>query len=272
MKLGGLKPPIVLKLGGSVVTFKDRLEAVNLEVLRRLSREIAESRLGSLLVVHGGGSFGHPYAKAYGLAEGRRGGGIGDIQGVSKTREAMVRLNSLVVEALSEAGIPAAGFQTSALASTRKGGISTLNLRPLITFLRLGGVPVLYGDVVFDSILGFTILSGDKLSAALALKLKSPRLIMGVDVDGVYTSDPKVDPEAKLVRRIRIGRGGFKAVLAGLKGSRSVDVTGGMRQKILEVKGYASKGGRVLIVNALKPGLIAEALRGRRVRGTLITA
>ena len=267
----GLKPPIILKLGGSVVTFKDRIENPNLQAIRRLSLEIAEARPRSLLLIHGGGSFGHPHAQAYRLTSGFKGGSL-QLLGVSRTREAMLRLNSLIVESLNLVGVPALGLQTSALATTRSGRISSLDLRPILGVLRLGGVPVLFGDVVMDLEDGFSILSGDRLSTELALRLGSHLLILGVDVDGVFTGDPKTDPKAKLVRRLRVGGKAFKAFLAGVKGSKTVDVTGGMRYKILEVARFASKGGRVLVVNALKPGVVAEALRGRKVEGTLLTA
>ena len=267
----GLKPPVILKLGGSVVTFKDRVETPNLQAIRRLSLEIAEAKPRSLLLVHGGGSFGHPHAQAYGLTGGFKGGSL-QLSGVSRTREAMLRLNSLIVENLNLAGVPALGLQTSALAATRSGRISSLDLKPILGVLRLGGVPVLFGDVVMDFEDGFSILSGDRLSTELALRLGSRLLILGVDVDGVFTGDPKTDSEAKLVERLRVRGKAFKTFLAGVKSSKTVDVTGGMRHKILEVARFASKGGKVLVVNALKPGVVAEALRGRKVRGTILTA
>jgi isopentenyl phosphate kinase len=271
LKPGSLKPPLVLKLGGSVVTFKDRIETPNIQAIRRLSREIAEAKHPSLLIVHGGGSFGHPYAQAYKLTEGYKGGRT-QLAGFTRTREAMLKLNSIIVKALNLAGVPAVGLQTSALAVTRAGRISSLNLEPILGVLRLGGVPVLYGDAVLDLKQGFTILSGDRLSTALALRLGSRRLIMGADVDGVYTSDPKVDPNSKLIRELNVHGKEFRAVLSGIKGSRAMDVTGGMKQKILEVKPFVSKGGTVLIVNALKPGSVGKALQGLKTRGTLIRA
>jgi len=271
LKLGSLEPPPLLKLGGSVVTFKDKVETPNLQAIRRLSREIADAKPPSLLVVHGGGSFGHPYAQAYRLAEGYTGGRM-QLAGFTRTREAMLQLNSIIVKALNLAGVPAVGLQTSALAVTRAGRISSLNLKPVLGVLRLGGVPVLYGDAVLDLKQGFAILSGDRLSTALALKLGSRRLIMGVDVDGVYTSDPKVNPNSRMVRELNVHGRRFRAILSGIRGSRAVDVTGGMKQKILEVKDFVSKGGTVLIVNALKPGNVGKALQGLEAKGTLVKA
>ncbi|MHC1563845.1 MAG: isopentenyl phosphate kinase, partial [Candidatus Hecatellaceae archaeon] len=211
------------------------------------------------------------HAQAYRLTEGYT-GGKKQLAGFTKTREAMLRLNSIIVNALNLAGVQAVGLQTSALAVTRAGRISSLNLKPILGVLRLGGVPVLYGDAVLDLKWGFAILSGDRLSAALALRLGSRRIIMGADVDGVYTSDPKVNPDSKLIRELNVHGEKFRAVLSGIRGSRAMDVTGGMKQKILEVKPFVSRGGTVLIVNALKPGNVGKALQGLKVRGTLVKA
>ena len=106
LKSRRFKPPITLKLGGSVVTFKDEVESPRLEVIRRIAKEIAEAKPESLILVHGGGSFGHPHAKTYRLNEGFK-GGLSQLMGFSKTRMAMLRLNSLLVEALNQVGIPA---------------------------------------------------------------------------------------------------------------------------------------------------------------------
>ena len=263
------KPPIVLKLGGSVITFKDREQEANIEAIRRLAGEIAEAKPESLLIVHGGGSFGHPKAKKHGIFKGY-GGERKQLLGFSETRTAMLKLNSIVVEKLVEAGLPAIGLQTSALTMNRAGKISRLNLQPILGVLRLGGIPVLYGDATLDRDWGFSICSGDDLVATLALKLRSPLTIVGVDVDGIYTSDPKTNPKAKLIEKINIGSREFGGLLGSLKGSEAVDVTGGMRRKILEIKRYVARGGKTLIINALKPGNVRLALSGKRVRGTLI--
>ena len=268
MKSLKVKPPVVLKLGGSVVTFKDRLETPRLDVIRRLALEIAEAKPESLILVHGGGGFGHPHALTHRLMEGFK-GGLSQLVGFSETRLAMARLNSLMVEALNRVGIPALGFQTSALVTAREGRISSLNLKPLSGALRLGGVPVIYGDAVIDEVQGFTIVSGDMLSSVLARRFRSPLLALGVDVDGIYTDDPKLNPEAKLIRRIKVGRG-LKGVLIGVEGSRSLDVTGGMKHKLLEVKRYVASGGKALIFNALKAGNVARVLKGLEVEGTLL--
>jgi isopentenyl phosphate kinase len=87
-----------------------------------------------------------------------------------------------------------------------------------------------------------------------------------VDVDGVYTSDPKKD-KAELLRMIT------PASWSGLSfaGDRRVkDVTGGMANKVVELLSLAESGIESEIVNANKPGILEKLVTGRRGLGTLI--
>ena len=135
--------------------------------------------------------------------------------------------------------------------------------------LEMGFVPVLYGDAVLDSSIGFTILSGDQLVAELAIKFDAERIVIGVDVDGLYTSDPKTDSSAKLIRKINLKE--VNKIQHLIESSKVTDVTGGMVGKISELKKAAEQGIPVLILNALKPNKIYKALRNERVVGTLIS-
>jgi len=179
---------MVLKLGGSVITVKDKPMTPRPEAIRRLAGEIAEADV-KLILIHGGGSYGHPVASRYGIAGGYR----SEIQlrGFAETHQAMVKLNTLIVEALIEAGVPAIGVPPSSIIITTDGRITKLELQVLREMLKMGLTPVLYGDAVLDTRRGFTILSGDQLASRLAVELGAEKLIYGVDIDGVYTKDPK---------------------------------------------------------------------------------
>src|SRR5207237_1301346 len=60
---------LLVKLGGSVVTEKDKLRTARRPAIRRLAGELAAVRQ-PLLVVHGAGSFGHILASRHRLNEG----------------------------------------------------------------------------------------------------------------------------------------------------------------------------------------------------------
>ena len=134
--------------------------------------------------------------------------------------------------------------------------------------LKMGFVPVLYGDAVFDSEKGFAILSGDQLVSSLAITLDADRIIMGVDVDGLYTADPKTDPSAHLMECITVEE--LKSLKHKIEGSKATDVTGGMLGKILELTSAIEQDIQALIVNATKPHRVYKALKEEEVIGTII--
>ncbi len=103
---------IILKLGGSVVTDKSVPFSVREDEVRRLAREVSESGV-EVVIVHGGGSFGHPVASEYGLQKGLN--EEGQIIGVAKTRMAMEDLNRRIVEIFVDVGLPAVSVQSSAV-------------------------------------------------------------------------------------------------------------------------------------------------------------
>jgi isopentenyl phosphate kinase len=258
--------PTVLKLGGSVITDKEKPLTPNLKAIERLAAEISRAKVSPLILVHGGGSFGHPVAERYNIA-----GGYVDpsqILGFSQTHLAMTLLNSWVMEALISHNIPAVEVHPSSCAVTKAGRIANMELKPLKKMLKLGFVPVLYGDAVLDSEKGFAILSGDQLVSSLAIKLGARCIIMGADVDGLYTADPKADSSAQLISHLTLEE--LKSLKHKIEGSKATDVTGGMLGKMLEVKLAIEHDIETVIVNATKPLRVYKALKGEKVVGTII--
>lgn len=261
------KPKLtVLKLGGSVITKKEKPLTANMKAIERLSREISKAKVTRLVLIHGGGSFGHPLARQYALKEGYK--EKSQLLGFSKTRQAMESLNKLVVDALIRRKIAAVGLQPSAFIVTESGRIKVMEEQPLRKLLRMELIPVLYGDAVFDLDLGFTILSGDQLAASIAMRLGANRIIMGIDVDGLYSSDPKSDPSAKPLRHVTLQE--LKSMQHEIGEAKVTDVTHGMFGKISELIQAVERGIPALIVNAAKPNNIYKALKGERVTGTTI--
>ena len=129
-------------------------------------------------------------------------------------------------------------------------------------------VPVLYGDSVLDEEQGFSILSGDQLMVTLAIALQSKRIIICVDVDGLYDDDPKLKPKAELFRRISLRE--LKAFLGKIGKSTTVDVTGGMFGKMFELISALEEGVEVEIVNAKRVNRLYKALLNQEVIGTKI--
>ena len=256
---------MVLKLGGSVITVKDEPMKADLENITRLAEEVAATGSKGLVAVHGGGSFGHPIARRYDLTEGLT--SDRQVLGFARTHRAMVGLNALIVGALLEASVPAVSVTPSSFILAEGGRIASADFDVVRRLVERGLVPVLYGDAVLDRARGCCILSGDQLAVRLAVELEAPRLVFGVDIDGVYTSNPKLDPGARLIDRLSLGKLGE---LVEIGGALTTDVTGGMLGKVSEASAAVEAGIEVLIVNASRPGVILKALRGEPVTGTTL--
>jgi isopentenyl phosphate kinase len=258
--------PVVLKLGGSVITRKDQPLKPDIKAIRRLAREIFEAEVSSLIIVHGGGSFGHPMAKRFKIKEGYK--SPSQIIGFSKTHYTMTELNRLVVNALIRHNIPALAVSPSSCIVTKSGRIQSIENKPLTKMLEIGFVPVLYGDVVLDSTIGFTVLSGDQLVSKIATQFHSPHIVIGVDVNGLFTADPKADSSATLIQQITPLK--FKRLQHKIEEAKVTDVTGGMLGKIVELMYAVEQGIPAMIVNATKPNNIYKALKGESQTGTVV--
>jgi len=259
--------PTVLKLGGSVITHKNKLLTANLTAIGRLAEEIAEAKIPQLIVVHGGGSFGHPLAKEYAIKEGFR-GEASQLLGFTKTHHAMIILNNMVLEALIQRNIPAMTIAPSSFIVSKSGRITAMTNEPLNRLLKMGSVPLLYGDVVLDSHKGFTVLSGDQLVSSIAVQFGAERIIIGIDEDGLFTGNPKEAGRHSLIRKCKLSE--LRKLWRKLESTSVYDVTGGMRGKMVELAAAIEAGIPTLIVNASKPQRIYRALRGEEVIGTFI--
>lgn len=243
----------VMKIGGSILTDKSSPGAARLEEIERVAEEIALMPEG-LVLVHGAGSFGHIPAKRHGLPE------RFSPEGLLETHRSVVRLNDLVVEALGRAGVAPIPVHPLSCTLLRSGRIEHLSIEPLVEMLREGMMPVLHGDVAMDAVRRAGIVSGDQLVTYLARALRAEIVAVGSDVEGVLLS-------GRAMREIT--RSDLGLIDGALGGSAGVDVTGGMRRKLLELLDLADDGFSSVIFDASKEGNIIAALRGDHV-GTLI--
>ncbi|GGD64836.1 glutamate 5-kinase [Paenibacillus nasutitermitis] len=99
----------------------------------------------------------------------------------------------------------------------------------------------------------------DTLSALVANLVKAKRLLILTDTDGLYTEDPRINPQAKRIDRVQVISDDLLK-LAG--GSGSSVGTGGMRSKI-EAARIAMRGGiPAFIGRVLEPGDLRLAVEG----------
>ncbi|VAW33434.1 Isopentenyl phosphate kinase [hydrothermal vent metagenome] len=217
---------IFLKLGGSLITDKTEAESVRRDVLTRLAAEIAEARRknGSLrlLLGHGSGSFGHVAAAKHGTRQGVA--TPAGWRGFAEVGDAAARLNRLLMTALLAAGLPAVSLPPSASAVCKNGRIQQIGVENVAAALDAGLLPVVYGDVAFDSVRGGTIVSTEEVMMAMVGRLRPSWLLLAGETAGVYDRQQQVIPT--------ISQTNYAEVATVLGGSRGTDVTGGMASKV----------------------------------------
>ncbi|MCE4614920.1 MAG: hypothetical protein F7B60_05280 [Desulfurococcales archaeon] len=250
-----IKPErFIIKLGGSVITKKDRRYKADKESLCQIVDHLKVSK--PLVIVHGGGSFGH--YMVYNILQRKARLEHTDLPQISYI---MDKLNQEVIQCLLDKGIPAVSFPPHSLCRIIDSAVSC-NMETMKEAVSRRLVPVLYGDSVLAGN-GIEILSGDTLTVLAAREINVKRLYFLTDVDGLYE-----DLETKeIVRHLVIKKG--EPLPFNVKGSSTIDVTGGMRAKINSLKNLLS-GSKVYILNGRNQEHLYRALIKGENPSTLI--
>ncbi|MBE2201875.1 MAG: uridylate kinase [Anaerolinea sp.] len=251
---------LFLKLGGSLLTDKTAVEMPRPDVLARLAREIYQAWTAQpdlrLLLGHGSGSFGHVAGAKYGTRQGVQ--TAAQWHGFAEVGAAAARLNRLVTEALLAAGVAAVSLQPSASAICIDGRIQSLAIEPVRAAVNARVVPVVYGDVAFDTARGGTIISTEEVMMYLAEALPSAErpswLLLAGETEGVYDLEGAVIPH--------ITPANFERIRPALGGSRGTDVTGGMASKVRGMLQLTAAHPHlsIRIFSGLTPGTLAQVL------------
>jgi isopentenyl phosphate kinase len=258
-----------LKLGGSLITDKDSPHTACPKTIRRLADEILAARQThpamQLVIGHGSGSFGHMPAKKYGTRDGVH--TPEEWLGFQKVWQEARALNQIVMDILSQAGLPVVSFPPSASITAQSGQVQSWDLAPLRAALAAGLIPLIYGDVIFDTIRGGTILSTEELFFHLTPVLSPQRILIAGIENGVWQDYPA---RTTLIESITPST--FDEVAASLKGSQSVDVTGGMLAKVQSMVDLAAAhpGLEVLIFSGSQQDTLTQAISGENP-GTCIS-
>lgn len=258
-----------LKLGGSLITDKTFPRTARPEVIKRLAGEIAEAKIEDanmhLVLGHGSGSFGHTAADKYGTRRGVK--TSKEWLGFIEVWLQASALNRLVVESLHAAGLPAVAFPPSASALGEDGRVASWVIAPIENALQRGLMPVVYGDVVFDSVRGGTIFSTEDLFTHLALHLKPARILLAGIEEGVWADYPACTQLIEALTPHNLAE-----VAPALAGSMATDVTGGMETKVRQMLSLVEQlpDLEVLIFSGQHPLAVKNALLGERL-GTRIS-
>lgn len=260
-------PIILIKLGGSLITDKQRSFTVRRRALRAIALEVKKAAdLGVTLIIgHGAGSFAHVPAMKYqthkGLVQPDSKRGIVEVAAAAR------QLNSIVMEALIEADVLAVSVSPLSMMTARNFGLGKIFTESLEQLLSLGLLPVVYGDQVVDQKRGCTIFSTERVLGYIGLELQKrghqvAKIIHCGQTDGVYDLAGKTIPV--------INNKNLHLYQQAIHGSDGVDVTGGMLHKVEESLLLANQGIPGLIIDGVEHGSLLRAVMGEEVVGTRV--
>lgn len=247
----------LIKLGGSVATFKERPLAANIDAIEGISRALTRLDI-PIIIVHGGGSFGHYWSVKYDM---HTKPANYDVNGVSIVHESMIALNQIIVNSMIRAGLNPYGIAPSAFTTGHKPIVT--KIKQVCAMAQSKLIPVTFGDIVYVEGGKYSILSGDALMTILARVLRPLRIIFATNVDGVY----KDSLSKEIVREIQVVD--ERKSIEFFK-TAGIDATGGMQRKVTEAFKIASHGIDVLMINGLVPERIIEAVQGTLKVGTVV--
>lgn len=259
---------VFVKLGGSLITDKNQACSARGVVISRLAQEVSQALQDDpalqIILGHGSGSFGHPPAKKYQTRSGVH--SAEEWRSFIEVRRQADALHRIVMDELWQIGLNAISFPLSAVAITKNHAVVQWDTAPLHNALDHSLLPVVFGDVVFDLEIGGTILSTEEILAFLCLHLPIQRiLIVGIE-QGIWK---QADSPANIYPVFTPAL--FHAQNAGISGSRSPDVTGGMRSKVEVLFSIINRNPAIQasIFSGKEEGNLYQALRGAEV-GTVL--
>lgn len=254
---------IILKIGGSAITDKEKPYTLRPKVIKKLALEIKRTKKTNLIIVHGAGSFAHTSAKLYGGKKGYK-----SSYGIAKVSSDAAKLNQLFVDILIEEKIPAISMRPMSMITASNGKLNSHHFKALKEMLNQNLIPVLYGDVIWDKEWKSTIFSGEKIISEISKYLVKEnytveKIIQVGETNGVYDSNKKTIKEINLKNMNEIQRFFEK--------TNRTDVTGGIKHKVEESIILAKKGIQTFIINGLISNELYNAIMKKSIKGTIIT-
>ncbi|KHS96089.1 hypothetical protein RC88_09095 [Pectobacterium parvum] len=220
----------IVKIGGSISTNKDGEYELNYENIEKIAEVIHKEKSWehcNLILVFGGGSFGNLAPKEYNL----------ECRSLNFNNENLSKMTTIMFSMLSEITailiknkVPVYPFQCSALVNQLSSGEWDLQVDSMFSALNQGLIPVISGDLVFKNDGGFRIFSSDNVPGLIAKKSMVEHVLYYSDVDGFY-----VDSSTNNVEE-NIKRNEIDSYMHLAGPSSRQDVTGGMRNKLLQIK------------------------------------
>lgn len=258
------KQRIVIKVGSSTITHGEtgHIDLVKLEKLVRILTDLHNQGKEVVLVTSGA------------VAVGRKAIGLSERPNTTSLKQAcaaigQASLMTVYQKLFSEYHQPCAQLLLTKITIlneiTRQNACNTFE-----ELFRMGVIPIVNENdtVATDELEDLEIGDNDTLSALVTAMIHGDLLILLSDIDGMYSDDPKKNPDAVLFHTIDVLD---ESVLGMAKGSSSSVGTGGMQTKLSAARIATASGADMVIANGDRVEHIMEVVEGN-VLGTLFTA
>ena len=251
---------IVIKIGSSTLTHENY--KMNLRRIESLCRVLSDFRnMGKEIVLVSSGAISAGVAKL----------GLDHRPATTEEKQAMASIGQSELMKIYDRFFSDYGHKIGQILMTRDvvdnpvrrvAAENTFN-----TLLRMGCIPIVNENdaVSTDELVKFG--GNDILSAHVANLCHADVLINLSDIDGLFDSDPRKNPDAKLVERVE----DIDAILSFAGGAGTDRGTGGMEAKLTAAKMVTSNGIPMYIMNGSDPEILYRLLDGEHV-GTYFVA
>jgi glutamate 5-kinase len=251
---------IVVKLGSSVVAGNDG--ELRMDALAAISDQLAERHAAgdeAIVVTSGAIALGMRV-----MALGERPTSIAALQAASAVGQG--KLYRVYDELLRDRGVTSAQVLLTFFDMSAR--THYLNARQtLTTLLSWRVLPVINeNDTTATDEISFG--DNDFLAAQVAVLVGADELVLMTDIDGLYTADPRIHPDARIVGEVD----SFAALRELEIGHTTSPLgSGGMRSKVVAAEMATAAGIATVICNGLRPGTLSAVLGGEQ-EGTRFAA
>ena len=257
------KKRIVIKIGSSSLIHEETggLDYIKLEKLVRIISDLKNQDKDVVLVSSGAIGVG---SKSLGLQKKPKTTSLRQACAAVGQGQLMMVYQRLFCEYHQIAAQVLLTFDVITSQERRHNAVNTFN-----ELLQMDVIPVVNeNDTVAIEEVDINFGDNDTLSAIVANMINADLLLLLTDIDGLYTDDPRNNPDATLIPVVERIDDKIKAMA---KGAGSGYGTGGMTTKISAAKIAANSGADMLILSGDDIGNLGRALNGESV-GTLFKA
>ena len=250
----------VVKVGSSLVT--NRGAGLDATAIARWAAQIAQLRRSDIDVI---------LVSSGAIAEGMQRLGWTRRPGTMHELQAAAAVGQMGLVQVYESCFRQHGLRTAQVLLTHADLADRqryLNARStLLTLLSMGIIPVINEN---DTVVTDEIRFGDNdtLASLVTNLIEADCLVILTDQHGLYTSDPRRDAGATLVRKATAGDPALERMAGG---TGSEFARGGMLTKLLAAKRAARSGARTVIASGHEPEILQRLAAGEEI-GTMLEA